>query len=132
MIYCTVDDLRLALDAAYLSQLSDDAGGLLESDEVMAWAIQAGSDEVEGYVRLVIELPLDPVPSLLKTLATRVAIYYLYSRRNREEAKREDYRDALKTLEMIRAGKIPLEVPEADADADADGVATGGLGWEAI
>lgn len=105
---CTVADLQLALDAGYVSQLSDDYGGVLAADDVMAWAIQAGSDEVLGYVRPVADLPLDPIPSLLTTLATRIAIYYLYSRRNQEDARREDYRDAVKTLEQIRSGKIAL------------------------
>lgn len=111
-MYCTLDDIRATVPENDLVQLTDDATPPAEVNGVIAdRAITDAGELIDGYLRGRYPLPLFPVPGLINTLACDVAIYRLYSRRIRlavPEMVGERYKNGLKILEQLQAGKISL------------------------
>ncbi|MCE5334266.1 MAG: DUF1320 domain-containing protein [Desulfobacteraceae bacterium] len=116
MSYCTNEDIRNQIEEARLVQLTDDEGtGTVEEDRVTQ-AIADANSEIDGYLGLRMKLPLAPVPVTLQRLAIDIAVYNLYSRREKiPEHRAERYRNAIRFLEGVVAGKISL------GSADPDG-----------
>jgi len=87
---------------------------------VLADAINLASDEIDAYLNSRYALPLVNPPRLLTRLACDIARYRLCGSDAQEtEPVRNRYKDALKTLGMIKAGDLTLgldpaaqEVPE--------------------
>lgn len=87
---------------------------------VLADALGIASDEIDAYLNGRYALPLLTVPRLLKRLCCDIARYRLCGSDAQEtEPVRNRYRDALKTLAMVKAGTLTLgldpssqEVPE--------------------
>ncbi|MCL2790118.1 MAG: DUF1320 domain-containing protein [Desulfobulbus sp.] len=124
-MYCAASDILTIMPETDLIELTDDT--IPPADVKVAVVDRAVSDAgelIDGYLRGRYRLPLSPVPGLLNTLAADIAVYRLYARRLRltpPETVTERYKNALKLLELIQAGKVAL-------GADTGGVleATGG------
>lgn len=126
MPYCSLIDIAATVPEQDLVQLTDDTSppGMIMA-AVVDRAISDAGELIDGYLRGRYTLPLDPVPGLINTLAADVAIYRLYSRRIKlspPESVAERYKNTLRILEQIQAGKISLGsesvgggvTPEAD------------------
>lgn len=113
MRYCTQGDIEQAIPAHTLIQLSQDDPYATAPD----WGrIDAGvtsqEELIDGYLRGHYPLPISPVPSILRDIATQMVRYWLYSRRPEgnelPDVVKDAYRMAIRQLESIRAGRVIL------------------------
>lgn len=112
MAYCTLDDIKKLIPEQFIAQLTDDAVPSDDPDtDKVDKAIADAGELIDGYLRSRYDLPLSPVPGLIGKLAVDIAVYNLYSRRpegEMPETVKDRYRDALRVLEAIQAGKVTL------------------------
>lgn len=109
MSYCTLADIDAPNDD--LIDLTDDNDFGVIDQQVIDKAIDAAGELIDGYLRGRYTLPLTPVPGLLKTLALDIVTYRLYTRRVRltpPEGVSDRYKNSLKILDLIAAGKVSL------------------------
>jgi phage gp36-like protein len=119
MSYCTLDDIKNDISEAELIQLTDDEGTGTIDETKVADAIADADSEIDTYLRGRYDLPLDPVPRILKKLSVGIALYYLFHRRQiQNEAIKERYDNAVRLLARIAKGEVHLV--EADGDAVAE------------
>jgi len=107
--YCTIDQIRNQLRQGVLVQLTDDEG----TGDVVAprveQAISDADEEINGYLGARLAVPLSPVPESIRRLSVDIAVYNLYSRRERvPEHRIERYRGAVRYLEQVSQGRISL------------------------
>jgi phage gp36-like protein len=74
-------------------------------------AISDAGQEVDGYIGHRYKLPSSPVPTLIKRLAANIARYHLHDDAATEDIQRR-YKDAIRTLETVRDGRMSLGVDE--------------------
>lgn len=109
MIYCTLADIEAPEQD--LIELTDDYNFGVIDQTVVDKAIAAAGELIDGYLRSRYTLPLTPVPGLLLPLAGVIALRRLYGRRPRlsvPESLQDEYKNCLKTLDLIASGKISL------------------------
>lgn len=118
MPYCTSADLLERMTNEELIQLSDDSGTGVVNPDVIATAISAAQDIIDGYLRGRYSVPLGDVPILVKNLALDLTAYRLYKRRNQldvNDARESLYKNAISQLKDIKAGVILLELADSGA-----------------
>jgi len=124
--YITVADVERAISLRKLTQLSNDAPNAAAPDAaVIDDAIVAAQQMVDGYLRARYLLPLDPVPTIIRSLTLNLVCYRLYARRMESavpETVKDQHLHTLKVLDQIQAGKVTLgnaathkALPEAGA-----------------
>ena len=120
MMYCTLDDLKKRLDEEVLVRLTDDTGTGEIDQAVVEEVIAQAQAEIDGYLEGRYQVPLEPVPVLLRRLCADIAVYLLFSRRGLEEAGPDGvvwkaYQAARDTLSRMAKGEIRIgsEVPPA-------------------
>jgi phage gp36-like protein len=109
MAYCTEDDILLQLDRDTLIQLTDDDNeGKIIDDHVTA-AIADADAEIDAHCQGRYDIPLSPVPAMIKKISVDMAVYHLYSRRHDvPEIRKDRYKNAIKFLEKVMKGEITL------------------------
>jgi phage gp36-like protein len=109
-MYSTATDLQKLLEPDALRQLADDGPGGATSEEVMAEAIEQADREIDSYLNMVMEVPVDPVPPLAANLSAKIAIYNLHRRRSHLEVGEwgKEYERCVKLLQRIAEGKLTL------------------------
>lgn len=111
MAYCTLQQLidryseRLLLD---VSDRGDEAAGTLDQ-ALIGRAITDADAEIDGYLRGRYALPLKAVPPQLTDLSLRLSIYKAHTHAVSEKI-RDDYRAAIRSLELIARGEIRLDI----------------------
>lgn len=111
MAYCTQSDIEKQLPQAELVQLTDDDADGSPDTGVVDEAIAEADAEIDSYLARRYEVPLDPVPVLVKKLSVDLAIWNLYSRRSVDEPiRKERYQAAVKLLQAIADGRATLGV----------------------
>jgi phage gp36-like protein len=115
MSYCTVDQVLTALDPVSLAQLTDDLQAQDIAVERIDEAIQAAEAEIDGYLGMVVALPLATAPALLGRLAVQMALYHLFLRRNQGAYREVEYQNCRALLRDIAAGRVSLGLAAADA-----------------
>lgn len=119
MAYATVSDMTARFGEAELTQLTyvpveDDDGPELNS-ETVALAVASASGQMDMYIGSRHSLPLSGISSGQSADLTRlccdIARYRLWDDRASDEV-RARYDDALRVLEQISTGKLPL-IPES-------------------
>ncbi|TDV42898.1 phage gp36-like protein [Pseudomonas helmanticensis] len=119
MRYCTRADLGNAIPLITLTQLSNDDPAAQQPDEnVIANSVRQAEELVDGYLRGRYQLPLDPVPTVLRDAVLYLARHWLYQRRPEgalPDAVISARKDTLKLLESIRDGVITLGLPSGHA-----------------
>jgi phage gp36-like protein len=109
--YATQDELVDRYGNERLVQLTDRAeppAGAIDA-AVMTRALDDTDALIDGYLAARYALPLPTVPSLLRDLAATIGLYKLHVDVVPEKV-REDYRDAIKTLQAIAAGQVRLDI----------------------
>jgi len=125
-MYCTLDDLKLAIDEERLIELTDDdRQGTVDASRVDD-AISAAQGEVDGYLQERYDVPLDPVPALVKGACRDITVYHLYSRKVEEvpEVRQKRYDNAIKLLTKIAAGQISLGVATPPEESGSEPMRT--------
>lgn len=124
MDYCTLEDIQIRIGTLPLVQLTNDNGDDNQIDTVVCEeALIYSSTLIDGYLRGKYSLPLDTHFPLLKVIALDLSIYRLYSRRIYTEIPEtisENYKNAIKTLELLKKGVITLET-ESDINLRTTG-----------
>jgi phage gp36-like protein len=114
MSYILQSDLEAGgLSNSQLIQLTDDAkSGEVDTDKVSK-AIEDAEGEVNGYLAKRYVVPVaPPVPDLVQKLSTDIAVWNIYSRRQRApDNVRQRYEDAIKMLIRIADGDMVLDLP---------------------
>lgn len=108
MAYSTHDTLLALLPEAALIKLSNDQPGATAVDmTTVSAAIAQGDSVIDGYVGVQRQVPLDPVPGLIKTISANLAIFNLYRRRNQvPEIWESQYKADVAVLVKISTGQI--------------------------
>ncbi|RRW38514.1 gp436 family protein [Ectopseudomonas oleovorans] len=119
MHYCTRADIGKAIPELTLTQLSnDDPIAELPDESVIEDGVRQAEELVDGYLRGRYDLPLDPVPSVLRDAVVYLTRHWLYQRRPEgaiPEAVKDSRKDTLKLLESIRDGVVTLGMPTGEA-----------------
>ena len=119
MHYCTRADIGKAIPELTLTQLSnDDPTAELPNESVIEDGVRQAEELVDGYLRGRYDLPLDPVPSVLRDAVVYLTRHWLYQRRPEgaiPEAVKDSRKDTLKLLENIRDGVVTLGMPTGEA-----------------
>ena len=82
MRYCTRADIGSAIPEITLIQLSnDDPAAEQPNENVIGNGVRQAEELVEGYLRGRYNLPLDPMPTVLRDAVVYLARHWLYQRR---------------------------------------------------
>jgi phage gp36-like protein len=128
MAYCTLEDLKKALPEAALEELTDDEGAGSIQDARVTEAIAQADALIDTYLGGRYAVPLSSVPAVVRQCSVDIALYYLYKRTVEgfaeagDSTRRTAYKDAVRTLEDIRSGKMGLPIASADDSGFAIGV----------
>ena len=119
MGYCTPTDLAAVKSTDELRQLSDLAGTGSPNNTVLQAACDQASSLIDGYISPQYPLPLATVPSILTSMAVRLAFYYLFLGRHSmpDEVKGAYDRDVA-FLVAVGKGQASLGLPTADPGGD--------------
>lgn len=119
MRYCTRADIGNAIPEMTLIQLSnDDPAASSPSERVIEDGARQAEELVDGYLRGRYNLPLDPVPTVLRDAVVYLARHWLYQRRPEgalPDAVKDSRKDTIKLLESIRDGVVTLGMPTGHA-----------------
>jgi phage gp36-like protein len=123
--YCSQNDLLGDIQMADLITLTDDdspATGVLNSTVLNA-VISKASGVIDRMVGNVYDIPFNPIPASVNSLAIAIACYTLYRRREVPDEKNkfaEDYRLAMQMLVAVNKREQFLDL---SAGQDFDMVA---------
>ena len=82
MRYCSLADLQLAIPPQTLIWLSnDDESATAMNQAVVEEAVRQAEELVDAHLRGRYNLPLAPVPSVVKDMTVNLARHWLYARR---------------------------------------------------
>lgn len=116
MAYCTVTDLVAIfgeLDIAALTNRSNAQASTVD-DAIAQQAIVQAEAEVNVYLEGRYPLPLATIPLILKQVVADIARFYLYTRIDAEHPAAQRYRQRIKLLEGIAAGRLSLGLDAAN------------------
>lgn len=118
MSYAVLTDMEQRFGTAELIQQTDLTGGGVIDAATVSRAIDDATALIDGYLAARYSLPLSVTPPLLVTLCCDLARYALYVDAAPEIVeKRRD--QAVATLRDIAAGRVQLDVGQADASPPA-------------
>jgi phage gp36-like protein len=110
MAYCTQDDIVKLIPSADLAVLTTE--NEVEPDAaVVADCIAKADAEIDGYLGIRYQVPLSPVPDLVKAISVDLAIYNLHKRRPlmpMPETCRQSYADRIGFLKGVVAGNATV------------------------
>ncbi len=113
MAYCTQSDIIEQLDEDILVQLTDDAGTGDVDESAVERAIADADAEIDAYCQGRYDIPLSPVPAMIRRISVDIAVYHLCSRRGEPPDVRKDrYKNAVRFLEKVMTGGIKLGATE--------------------
>jgi phage gp36-like protein len=119
MRYCTRADIGQAIPELTLTQLSnDDPAAMTPNEAVIEDAVRQAEELVDGYLRGRYNLPLDPVPTVVRDAVVYLARHWLYQRRPEgaiPEAVKDSRKDTIRLLESIRDGVVTVGMPNGAA-----------------
>lgn len=117
MAYATAQDCRDRRGGRAVERLQDGNG----SNKPLERALDDASDEIDLYLGARHQLPLDPVPRVLKRLCVEIALYRAAADAARlTDEARQRYEDAIRLLKDIEAGKASLGAADPDPPAEAE------------
>ncbi len=125
MMYADVNDLTMRLGEQTMIQLTNPNSRADSIDNSLALAsIHDAMGIIDSYIGQRVNLPLENVPALVKTLTIDLAIYYLKVKvgntNTKDSAVSKLYDDAIKHLERFADGKTSLGLHVIDDNADSE------------
>lgn len=120
MGYATVDDLAPWIDKDTLVRLTDDTDRGYVDDDVVTVVLEAAGLEVDAYLGIRYDLPINPVPPILKKICCDIASYLLHVRRGDSPGDywQKRYDTAIDLLNKIGTGKLSLGQKDPEKTAD--------------
>lgn len=119
MAYCTQADLSERFGNTELSQLTDEAAASPQAPEIIKAIDEAGS-LIDSYISTRYDVPVSPVPTILRKLACDIARKYLWKdRADDQSVVTKNYADAVAFLRDVARGLISLDAagePPAASD----------------
>jgi len=108
--YAEYEDIELAVDEDTLTRLTDNQGVGEPDQTVVEQFLDAAADQINGKVGMKYTLPLDEVPSVLKSWNIDICVYCLFGYRNGTagEVWEQRYHDAVSGLNAVAMGKMTL------------------------
>jgi len=123
-MYCTQDDIMASgIPEDDLIQLTDDEDLGVVDETVVAKAISRADEMIDGYLRNRYEVPVDPVPGVLNTIAIDLVVYFLYGHRPHIETParvEKSYNDARSDLQKIQNGNLLLGIEDVESTGKAE------------
>lgn len=124
-MYSTPDELKLLLSEKELVQLAGDSRVCHWSDPavqaVLSEAIDQADSEIDGYLSLVVELPLNLPPRLVGNLSAKIAVYNLLRRRPTvPDHWQSEYQRCRDLLLRIAEGKLKLPIDDGSGEEPLD------------
>lgn len=117
MAYCTQADIEKTLPAGRLADLTDDSGGGSTSTPILSEQIAFADSLINSYIRgKHPELPLSPVPPMVRRWSVILTIQNCFDRRteiNIPEPFLETVNRIKAEMAMVRDGELLID----DADA---------------
>ena len=128
MPYCTQSDIEKRIGERDLTRLSDYNGDDSPDAAVVTQAIEDAQSDIDSYLQVRYQVPVSPVPTVLRKRTVTLAIYYLMLGRDSvtEDWKRA-YDDVIAWLKDVAAGNAELGIePKPTEGGSAGGVRYGG------
>jgi phage gp36-like protein len=115
MAYCATADIVNQIEEDVLISLTDDEDAGAVNETVVADAISGAGALIDGYCGKRYSVPLATVPALVKKFCVDIAIYDLYSRRDKAPAGREKrYDAAVNFFKAVARGEATLGEDDPD------------------
>ena len=124
-MYCTPDDMKpLYPEDSLVDMASESRGRSWESKEVqdnLKKAIDQADGEIDGYLGVAVQLPLEKVPKMISNLSAKMAVCNVIRRRRDELPKTwdDEYKNCLALLKSIAAGGLKLLLGTAAEQEEA-------------
>lgn len=112
-VYCNQSDIEGEIQDADLIQLTDDNGTGSLNSVVLNQVIANASGEIDRYVGNVYDIPFNPVPPSVESMAIIITCYRLYRRREVPDEKNkyyEDYRGVRDYLKLVQQREAVLDL----------------------
>jgi phage gp36-like protein len=112
--YTALEDLKNYAPATVLQQLTDDNHTNKIDVEKINYAIKQASDYIDMHMQGRYTTPLSPVTDMVRDMATKLTIYFLYRRSlilTLPDVVKSDYKEVLEHLKEIQRGVINI-MPE--------------------
>lgn len=111
---------------AAIELTSDDPYNMPDAPDtaILDEALRSAAELIDGYLRGRYTLPLAETPTVVRDLARVIARYRLYERRpesDTPETVTDTYKNAVKTLEQIRNGRITLGIRQTASTVPESG-----------
>ncbi len=110
MAYCSQSDVEKLVPAVELTKLTAE-GGSEPDAAVVADCIAKADAEIDGYLGVRYQVPLNPVPDLVRAVSVDLAVYNLHKRRPllpMPETCRRSYEDRIAFLRAVVAGNATI------------------------
>ena len=91
-------------------------------------AISSADSLIDSYLKIVVSVPVDDPPEIVKQLSYDIAIFYLHDRiqyKDVPERVRDKYDAAINFLKDIAAGKASLNLPAESTSTKEDIIDSG-------
>lgn len=126
MAYCTLTDMEKLIPSNILINLSNDSTGATAVDtDVIAEMIDQADREIDSFLAIVMEVPVDPVPPLITNISAVIAIWDLHARKYfNNEMWKYKYEEVKKLLVKIAEGKLSIGSPEEGVASSSPGSST--------
>lgn len=118
MSYSTQDDIEKLIPAADLADLTSEDSSV--DAAVVADCIAKADAEIDGYLGIKYQVPLSPVPDLVKAMSVDLAIYNLHKRRPlmpMPDTVKMAYGDRVSFLKQVVAGNATIGISAAEPAA---------------
>ncbi|MFA6690748.1 MAG: DUF1320 domain-containing protein [Saccharofermentanales bacterium] len=108
MAYCSQEDLLKLIPEVELAELTAESGDTPDS-AIVSDCIGQADAEINSYLAVRYRFPLAATPDRVKSLSIDIAIYHIYSRRDRiPESRRQKYKDAVAFLKAVALGRAEI------------------------
>lgn len=113
-MYLTPQELMSAFSEQVLIKLSNDDYRATEVEmSVLVHAITTAQERIDATLRSRYRLPLEDIPTLIRSHCLTLARYHLYARRPEmamPATVKETYQQAIKELDQIASGRLHLGI----------------------
>lgn len=129
--YATKTDIVNLYGAMLLDLIADRNNDGRSEDSVVAAALTASTEEINGFLSQRYTLPIEPTPPMFKQFCIDMAVYRMTPLDDaRTEEMRKRYDDAIKRLTMIANGDLGIGIPEDEVDQPGGKGTAGIMEWD--
>lgn len=115
-MYATLSDMQSRFEATELVQVTDQVGNGEIDVAFVEKAISDACSEIDSYVGVKYQVPVSPVPEVLKRYACDIARYNIWGLKGEmPKVVQSRYDAAIKFLKSISSGTAKLEAQGIDA-----------------